>query len=286
MFIEQKGKELIEKHLYRNFLLHCCNMHEYNVLSPGQVFTAVTQIQRFIMENNLQHHLSHWKEQQKCAFDQKGKPVSLDTSNLGQPLADVSPNCQRSDFSGIFKKESKTNIDACASKDLQQDASCILTSAHSLDNSIPLLIPQDQNRSKLEQISGEALVRTAKDSSTNKLTSISKNSSKGLLSTNAVDSNGSLVTNSSVQVQDNVNGYAHTNDDDKSLASKEIYSDKIEKNNSSQTNGMSKNKSTTNITSKSSVTSTSSDCTSKNTITSTTISRNSAQLSTTSSSKA
>ena len=286
MFIEQKGKELMEKHLYRNFLLHCCNMHEYNVLSPGQVFTAVTQLQRFIMENNLQHHLNHWKEQQKCAFVQKGKPVSLDTSNLGQPLADVSPNCQRNDFSGIFKKETKTNIDACANKEQQHDASCIPTSAHSLDNSIPSLILQEQNRSKLEQISEGALVRIPKVSSTNELTSLSKNSSKGLASTNSVDSNGSLLTDSSVQSQEKVNGYAHTHENDKNLAIKDIYCEKVEKTNSSQTNGMFKNKSTTNITSKSSVTSTSLDCTSKNTLTPTTISRNSAQLSTTSSSKA
>ena len=269
MFIEQKGKELMEKHLYRNFLLHCCNMHEYNVLSPGQVFTAVTQIQRFIMENNLQHHLNHWKEQQKCAFDQKGKQVSLDVSNLGQPLADVSPNCQRSDFSGIFKKESKTNIDEC--KEQQHDASCIPKSTRSLDNSVPSSILEEKNRSKLEQISGEAIVRIVKDSSTKESISISKNSSKGLVSTNSVDSNGSLLTNSSVQVQENVNGYTHTYENNKNIASKEIYCEKMEKNNSSQTNGMFKNKSTSNATSKSSVTSTSSDCTSKNTLTSTTI---------------
>ena len=40
-------------------------------------------------------------------------------------------------------------------------------------------------------------------------------------STNSIDSNGSLLTNSSVKAQENVNGYAHTYENDKNLASKE-----------------------------------------------------------------
>ena len=112
MFLDEKGKELLEKHLYRNFLLHCCNMHEYNVLSPGQVFTTITQLQRFIRDNNLQHHLNHWEIQMQKAFEQKEPIGAKDNSNLALPSTEVSPNCQRSDFSGIFRKDGNVNLNS------------------------------------------------------------------------------------------------------------------------------------------------------------------------------
>ena len=82
MFIDEKGKELLQKRLYRNFLLHCSNMHEYNILSPGQVFTAVTQLQRFIRDNNLQHHLSHWEDQLKKAFENQKPDSNLSSTTV------------------------------------------------------------------------------------------------------------------------------------------------------------------------------------------------------------
>ena len=65
MFIEEKGRELLEKNLYRNFVLHVCNLHEFGVLGPGHVFTAITRMQKFLTERNHQFtdwplQLSHW----------------------------------------------------------------------------------------------------------------------------------------------------------------------------------------------------------------------------------
>ena len=68
MFIDEKGKELLEKNLYRNFVLHVCNLFEFGVLGPGHVFTAITRMQKFLSERNhvftdWPQQLSHWNAQ-------------------------------------------------------------------------------------------------------------------------------------------------------------------------------------------------------------------------------
>jgi hypothetical protein len=68
MFIDEKGKELLEKNLYRNFVLHVCNLFEFGVLGPGHVFTAITRMQKFLSERNhvftdWPQQLSHWSAQ-------------------------------------------------------------------------------------------------------------------------------------------------------------------------------------------------------------------------------
>ena len=202
MFIEEKGKELIEKRLYRNFLLHCCNMHEYNVLSPGQVFTAMTQIQRFIRENNLQHHLVHWKDQHKRASDQKGQQnITLDTSFTDQtPLEQISPRSQRSDFSGIFKKEGKSNF-----SDLND-----ISSSHSKDNSSETKL---LNKDNSEQVETKALQVNKKGSSNLDLVSESNEFSKTLVSSNKNQCGDGSVKNKIITKNEKINGSLATNDD-------------------------------------------------------------------------
>ena len=226
MFIDEKGKELMEKHLYRNFLLHCCNMHEYNVLSPGQVFTAFTQLQRFIRDNSLQHHLTYWADHQKRAFEQKGQAVSLDTTTLELPLAEVSPNTLlRSDFSGIFKKESKSNINTQVNKAQQF-----------LNRSCSSLIISDQKQSEDEEL-------TKNESGSN-----TKSTPKSLSSKNSGESNGSQLK---------VNGFSNAIENTNDASSKDnAATEKTAKNDSAHTNGVSKSK-TLDLISKDSTTSSS-----------------------------
>ena len=37
MFIDENGRELVEKNLYKNFLLHISNLFEFGVLPPGNI---------------------------------------------------------------------------------------------------------------------------------------------------------------------------------------------------------------------------------------------------------
>ena len=95
MFIEEKGREVLEKNLYRNFVLHVCNLFEFGVLGPGHVFTAITRMQKFATDRShrfisWQQHRTHWELH---------APESL------------SPNKEktRKDFSGIFKNSDNIN---------------------------------------------------------------------------------------------------------------------------------------------------------------------------------
>lgn len=45
MFVNEHGHELLAKNLYRNFLLHLTNLHDYDMLTSGQMYSIVQQLQ-------------------------------------------------------------------------------------------------------------------------------------------------------------------------------------------------------------------------------------------------
>ncbi|KAH9365620.1 hypothetical protein HPB48_005782 [Haemaphysalis longicornis] len=47
MFVEQKGRELIRRNLYRNFVLHMCNLLDFGLVSASVVYTTVRRLQMF-----------------------------------------------------------------------------------------------------------------------------------------------------------------------------------------------------------------------------------------------
>ena len=92
MFIEEKGKELLEKNLYRNFVLHVCNLFEFGVLGPAHVFSSISRMQEFIREDG--YRFTSWPNQ------------SLHW--LTQPHPPIKEKSARKDFSGIFPKDKRT----------------------------------------------------------------------------------------------------------------------------------------------------------------------------------
>jgi hypothetical protein len=54
MFVEERGKEVVEKGLYQNFCFHLANLQEFSLFSPHQVLDVVDQLQRLVKEHNLQ----------------------------------------------------------------------------------------------------------------------------------------------------------------------------------------------------------------------------------------
>ncbi|XP_064478616.1 polycomb protein suz12-like [Ornithodoros turicata] len=47
MFVEQHGRELIGRNLYRNFVLHMCNLLDFGLVSASVVYTTVRRLQMF-----------------------------------------------------------------------------------------------------------------------------------------------------------------------------------------------------------------------------------------------
>jgi len=57
LFIENHGRMIMERKLYKNFLLHLINLHDHMILSPKHMLEATTKLQKMIMDNNMQHCL-------------------------------------------------------------------------------------------------------------------------------------------------------------------------------------------------------------------------------------
>ena len=97
MFIDDRGQEVIQKNLYRNFVLHLINLYEFGVVGPAHVFTAVSRLQDLLRARGLQHDLA-WGGQldrlQKLQLPQEDK--------LNKHIK------TRKNFAGIFTKSKQT----------------------------------------------------------------------------------------------------------------------------------------------------------------------------------
>lgn len=51
MFLQNKGQELLMKNLYRNFVLHMCNLFDFGLISPVIVYNTIKQLQELLEEN-------------------------------------------------------------------------------------------------------------------------------------------------------------------------------------------------------------------------------------------
>ncbi|XP_063363645.1 polycomb protein suz12-B [Cydia amplana] len=84
MFLQMKGKQLLEKNLYRNFILHMCSLHDFGLLSPVALYQTVQALNQMLADNaeakekmreSLKAQRDHWnavgKYQQPVVIEQK-----------------------------------------------------------------------------------------------------------------------------------------------------------------------------------------------------------------------
>ena len=50
LFLERRGQELLKKNLYRNFVLHMCNLFDFGLISAVTVYTTIQRLQELISE--------------------------------------------------------------------------------------------------------------------------------------------------------------------------------------------------------------------------------------------
>lgn len=58
MFLQAKGQELLKKNLYRNFVLHMCNLFDFGLVSPVTVYTTIHRLQELIAEGGDESKVS------------------------------------------------------------------------------------------------------------------------------------------------------------------------------------------------------------------------------------
>lgn len=103
MFVDEHAKEIGERNLFRNFVVHCCNLFEFGVIGPGYVFAAVTRMELKLKELGLKTATTERTKDQWNLWSKRSG--STTTAAVKSPS-----------FSGIFNKtESKTSTAATAS---------------------------------------------------------------------------------------------------------------------------------------------------------------------------
>lgn len=69
MFLDMRGKELLEKNLYKNFVLHLCNFFDYGLISPETLYKTIQKLQRIlsthtegkeVLVNEHKKQVEHW----------------------------------------------------------------------------------------------------------------------------------------------------------------------------------------------------------------------------------
>ncbi|XP_075978606.1 polycomb protein Su(z)12 [Anticarsia gemmatalis] len=102
MFLQMRGKELLEKNLYRNFVLHMCSLHDFGLLSPIALYQTVQMLNQMLADNaeakekmreSLRQAREHWHAvgqfQAPALTEQKPAPSCAKLS------AEASPSVRR-----------------------------------------------------------------------------------------------------------------------------------------------------------------------------------------------
>ncbi len=54
MFLDDNGKELLRRNLYRNFILHLSNLYDFGIIGPATVFRTIGYVQH-ILQRSPEH---------------------------------------------------------------------------------------------------------------------------------------------------------------------------------------------------------------------------------------
>lgn len=92
MFLDLHGKELLQKNLYRNFVLHLCNFFDYGLISPETLYKIIQKLQstlsestdgRDLMLQGNESQLQHWQSvgchKQRTVHSQSTSKTSIVT---------------------------------------------------------------------------------------------------------------------------------------------------------------------------------------------------------------
>lgn len=71
MFVELKGREILKKNLYRNFVLHMCSLFDYGLVAPDSFYKTMQKLQKILSDYQdgkqmlteaRREHLTYWNK--------------------------------------------------------------------------------------------------------------------------------------------------------------------------------------------------------------------------------
>lgn len=109
-FLEKKGKDLLDKNLYRNFIVHMCSLFDYGLVSPVALYQTVQQLHEMVKDHHAKAMKASW-EAQKEHWIKSGAKEKQNTpshfKNQAPSGMNVDPSARRKLYSpGSYKSES------------------------------------------------------------------------------------------------------------------------------------------------------------------------------------
>ncbi|KAJ1529653.1 hypothetical protein ONE63_006416 [Megalurothrips usitatus] len=109
-FLEKKGKELLDKNLYRNFVVHMCSLFDYGLISPVAFYQTIQQLHEMVNDVHAKLMQSSWEAQKEHWIKSGAKEKQNTPSHFkAQAPTGISadPSIRRKLYSpGSFKSES------------------------------------------------------------------------------------------------------------------------------------------------------------------------------------
>lgn len=111
MFITAKGKEIIEKNLYRNFILHLCSLFDYGLISPDIIYKCVQKLKNILGSyDGGQQILSQRREEQLKYWLHTGKENSKPLiTSYRTTSKDKANTVMESNKNGMVKRRASSN---------------------------------------------------------------------------------------------------------------------------------------------------------------------------------
>jgi len=83
MFVEYKGKDILRKNLYRNFMLHLCNLCDLRLISPVTFYTTIQKLQDIIaIDSEASNVLYESFEAQRKYWREEGAKKAEDRTEI------------------------------------------------------------------------------------------------------------------------------------------------------------------------------------------------------------
>jgi len=83
MFVENKGRDILRKNLYRNFMLHLCNLCDLRLISPVTFYTTIQKLQDIIaVDSETSNVLYESFEAQRKYWREEGAKKAEDRTEI------------------------------------------------------------------------------------------------------------------------------------------------------------------------------------------------------------
>ena len=103
MFVQHKGKELLLKNLYRNFVVHMCSLFDFGLVSAINLYTTLQKLQEIVGETGAIKNVL--KESREAQMDNWNKGTVTHQTSITDKSSMKTPNGRKTGSVGIQRRK-------------------------------------------------------------------------------------------------------------------------------------------------------------------------------------